>query len=379
MDFLSGASTYIFAFLLVLTLVVFVHEWGHFIVARLNGVRVEVFSIGFGPELTGFYDRHGTRWRLSAIPLGGYVKFYGDASAASTPDSDAVDHMSAAERAVSFHHKRVGQRAAVVAAGPIANFIFAILILAITAATFGHQYTPPVVGEVLAGSVAQEAGIRAGDRIVSINGSSVERFDQIFQAVALSAETELEIGIERDGSTRLLAITPRRVVADDGFGGKQRRGQLGIRSTAEREYRQYGPIEAVGVGIRDTWNVVSTTMTYLGRFVTGRESGEELGGPLRIAKLSGDVANISWAALILLAAQLSVSIGLINLFPIPLLDGGHLLYYGVEAVRGRPLGERAQEYGFRFGLALVLALFLFATWNDLVYLRVVPFLSKLFS
>jgi regulator of sigma E protease len=379
MDFLSGASTYIIAFLFVLTLVVFVHEWGHFIIARLNGVRVEVFSIGFGPEIAGFNDRHGTRWRLSAIPLGGYVKFFGDASAASTPDSGAVDHMTAAERAVSFHHKRVGQRAAVVAAGPVANFIFAILILAITAATFGHQYVPPVVGEVIPGSAADEAGIRAGDRIVSINGSTVERFDQIFQAVALSAETELEIGIERDGEVRLLAITPRRVTVDDGFGGTQRRGQLGIRSTAEREYRQYGPIEAIGVGVRDTWNVIDTTMTYLGRFVTGRESGEELGGPLRIAKMSGDVANISWAALILLAAQLSVSIGLVNLFPIPLLDGGHLLYYAVEAVRGRPLGERAQEYGFRFGLAVVLALFLFATWNDLVYLRVVPFLSKLFS
>lgn len=378
MDILASASAYVIPFLIVLTVVVFVHEWGHFIVARLNGVQVDVFSVGFGPELFGWNDRKGTRWRLSAIPLGGYVKFHGDASAASTPGGD-LDRMSAAERAVSFHHKRVGQRAAIVAAGPIANFILAVVLFAGMFATFGRSVTPPIVGEVIAGSVAEAAGFKAGDRILSVDGRKIEWFTDLQRAVQLQAETALNFVIDRDGREIAMVLAPRRVSVDDGFGVKRQQGQIGIRSTNERETITYGPFAALGQGVRETFNIVDTTFTYLGRIIQGRESGKELGGPLGIAKMSGDVASISWLALINLAAAISVSIGLINLFPVPLLDGGHLLYYAFEAVRGRPLGERAQEYGFRFGMVLVLGLFIFATWNDLVQLRVVSFLSTLFS
>jgi len=378
MDILASITSYVLPFLIVLTVVVFVHEWGHFIVARLNGVKVDVFSIGFGPELLGWNDRKGTRWRISAVPLGGYVKFHGDAGAASTPGQE-LDQMGAAERAVSFHHKRVGQRAAIVAAGPIANFILAILLFAGMFATFGRAVTPPIVGEVVAGSAADAAGFRAGDRILSVDGREVEWFSDLQRIVALRAETALTFVIDRDGRELRIEIAPRRVDVDDSFGGKRQQGQIGIRSTNEREFISYGPIAALGQGVRETVSIVDVTFTYVGRIFQGRESGKELGGPLGIAKMSGDVASVSWLALINLAAAISVSIGLINLFPVPLLDGGHLLYYAFEAVRGRPLGERAQEYGFRVGMMLVLSLFVFATWNDLVQLRVVSFLTGLFS
>ncbi len=378
MDILATATGYVIPFLIVLTVVVFVHEWGHFIVARLNGVRVDVFSVGFGPELFGWYDSKGTRWRVSAIPLGGYVKFHGDAGAASTPAGD-LDRMSAAEREVSFHHKRVGQRAAIVAAGPIANFILAVVLFAGLFATFGRSVTPAIVGEVVPGSVAEAAGFRAGDRILSVDGRRIEWFSDLQIAVRMQAETPLNFVLDRDGREIALTIAPRRVAVDDGFGVKREQGQIGIKSTSERETITYGPFAAIGQGVRETFAIVETTFTYIGRILQGRESGKELGGPLGIAKMSGDVASISWIALIHLAAAISVSIGLINLFPVPLLDGGHLLYYAFEAARGRPLGERAQEYGFRLGMVLVLGLFIFATWNDLVQLRVVSFLSELFS
>lgn len=378
MDILATASSYVIPFLIVLTVVVFVHEWGHFIVARINGVKVDVFSVGFGPELFGWNDRKGTRWRVSAIPLGGYVKFHGDAGAASTPGND-LDRMSAAEKAVSFHHKRVGQRAAIVAAGPVANFILAILLFAGLFATFGRSVTPAIVGDVLPGSAAEAAGFKAGDRILSVDGRQIQWFSDLQLVVKLRAETALNFVVDRDGREISMVIAPRRVAVDDGFGVKREQGQIGIKSTNERETISYGPLAALGQGVKETFDIVDTTFTYLGRIIQGRESGKELGGPLGIAKMSGDVASISWLALINLAAAISVSIGLINLFPVPLLDGGHLLYYAFEAARGRPLGERAQEYGFRLGMVLVLGLFIFATWNDLVQLRVVSFLSGLFS
>jgi regulator of sigma E protease len=273
----------------------------------------------------------------------------------------------------------VGQRAAIVAAGPIANFILAILLFAGLFATFGRSVTPAIVGEVLPGSAAEAAGFKAGDRILSVDGRQIQWFSDLQLVVKLRAETALNFVVDRDGREISMVIAPRRVAVDDGFGVKREQGQIGIKSTNERETISYGPLAALGQGVKETFNIVDTTFTYLGRIIQGRESGKELGGPLGIAKMSGDVASISWLALINLAAAISVSIGLINLFPVPLLDGGHLLYYAFEAARGRPLGERAQEYGFRLGMVLVLGLFIFATWNDLVQLRVVSFLSGLFS
>lgn len=379
MGFVSDFAIYAASFLVVLTGIVFVHEWGHYIVARMCGVRVEVFSIGFGREIHGWDDRHGTRWKISAIPLGGYVKFFGDASAASTPDRDGLGQLDAAERSVTFHDKTVGQRAAIVAAGPVANFIFAILVFAVLFAFNGQPYTAPVVGEVLEGTPAAAAGFKAGDRIVAIDSRSIERFEEIRNSVALATGNSLVFRVERDGANVTLEVVPRRVEMQDGFGGTARIGQIGIRSASRLEFRELGPFEAVLAGVRETGMVITGTLTYLGRFVVGRESGQDLGGPLRIAKMSGDIAQISLVALISLTATLSVSIGLINLFPIPLFDGGHLVFYGIEALRGRPVGPRAQDYSFRFGLAVVLGIFLFATWNDLVHLRVISFVTSLFS
>ncbi|HYM31941.1 MAG TPA: RIP metalloprotease RseP [Candidatus Cybelea sp.] len=377
MAFISQSLIYMASFLVVLTAIVFVHEWGHFIVARLNGVRVEVFSIGFGRELYGWDDRHGTRWKIGMLPFGGYVKFFGDANAASMPGK--APDLTPAERAVAFHYKSVARRAAVVFAGPAANFIFAVLVYAALFSTVGQPFTPPVIGEVAPGSVAAAAGLKAGDRILAIDGHAIERFQELRSRVVLSADTPISITFRRDGREQTIEVTPRRVEQADGVGGKAKVGQIGIKAVQELDFVRHDPISAVYYGVRETEDVVRTTMTYLGRFIEGQESGDSIGGMLSIAKMSGDVAQVSLAALVSLIATFSISIGLINLFPIPVLDGGHLLFYAVEAVRGRPLGERAQEYGFRLGLVLVLTIFVFATWQDLVRLRIVSYLAGLFS
>lgn len=379
MDFLVNLVSYLIPFVVVLTVIVFVHELGHFWVARRCGVRVEVFSIGFGPELFGWDDRQGTRWKIAAVPLGGYVKFFGDADATSgSADEAALSSMSAADRAGSFHHKPLAQRAAIVVAGPVANFIFAILVFAALFSFVGQPYTPAVVGGVVPGSAAEEGGLKAGDRILALDGSEVRRFEDLRAYVALRAETPIRVALRRDGSEMELTVLPRRVDVPDGLGGTQRVGQIGIQ-TAGMEFVQHGPAMALLQAGRETWSVVANTFTYLGRIVKGKESGDQLSGPIGIAKMSGDVARASWLGLISLMATLSVAIGLINLFPIPMLDGGHLLFYFFEAIRGRPVGDRAQEYGFRIGFALVLSLFLFSTWNDLNRLPVIHFITGLFS
>ena len=376
-DAAGGLLLYVASFLVVLTVIIFVHELGHYWVARWNGVRVETFSLGFGPELAGWTNRHGTRWKISAIPLGGYVKFFGDASAISDPD-EALARMSAEERAGSLHHKNIWQRSAVVAAGPIANFLFAIAIFAAIFMFFGRAYTPPLIGTVVAGGAAEQGGLKDGDRVISVDGSPIAQFEELRMVVALHAETPLALVVERAGQRVSLTVTPRRVDVPDGFGGSQRVGQLGI-TGGRPEYVKHDPLSAMWYGVRETGSVIVTNLTYLKRIMTGAESGDQLSGPIGIAKMSGDVARLQPLALISLMATLSVAIGFVNLFPIPMLDGGHLLFYAVEAIRGRPLGERAQEFGFRIGLTVVLSLFLFATWNDLNRLRVFSVVAGWFS
>ncbi|WP_374298406.1 RIP metalloprotease RseP [Ferrovibrio sp.] len=378
MDFIASLAGYVIPFVVVLTIIVFIHELGHYWVARRCGVRVEVFSIGFGPELFGWNDKHGTRWKISAVPLGGYVKFFGDADATSSADNDAVAAMTVDERKVSFHHQRLRNRMAIVAAGPVANFIFAIFIYAALFSLVGQPFTPPVVGDVVPGSAAEVAGLRAGDRILSADGTNIQRFEELRSYVALRAETPIALTVLRDGGEIPLTVVPSRVDVADGMGGTQRVGQIGIRTTGI-DFVRHDPATAIVQAVRETWHVVANTFTYLGRIIDGRESGDQLSGPLGIAKMSGDVAKNGWLGLVSLMATLSVAIGLINLFPVPMLDGGHLMFYGIEAVRGRPLGERAQEYGFRIGFALVMSLFLFATWNDLNRLPIFNFLTGLFS
>jgi regulator of sigma E protease len=366
-----GFVGYLIPFLFVLTIVVFFHELGHFVVARWAGVNVLTFSLGFGPELVGFNDRHGTRWKISAIPLGGYVKFFGDDSEASTPSSDALANMTEEEREGSFHHKKVGRRAAIVAAGPIANFILAIVIFAGLFTFLGKPSTSARVDKVEAGSAAAAAGFQIGDIVTTIDGTAIDSFSDMQRIVGTSAGEKLTFTVKRGNSTVQLQGTPELREVKDPFGNAHKLGVLGITrsmSPGDVTTERVDPATAVWLGVKETWFVIDRTLAYIGGVFTGREAADQVGGPLRIAQISGQVATIGLAALVHLAAVLSISIGLLNLFPVPLLDGGHLLFYAVEAVRGRPLSERAQEMGFRIGLGLVLMLMVFATYNDILHL-----------
>lgn len=377
MEFLSNLSSYIVPFLIVLTVLVFVHELGHYWVARRCGVKIEVFSIGFGPELFGWNDRAGTRWKVSALPLGGYVKMFGDADAASTPGEN-VSRMSPEERAVSFHHKSLGQRAAIVAAGPIANFLLAILIYAIVFASAGQPFTPPVVTSIAEDSAALRGGFQVGDRILSVNGTAVERFEDVQQVVQQNLDAPLVIVVRRGGEERTLAVTPTIIEINNRITGRTRIGRLGI-GGQQVEFRQHNPATAVWRSVGESWNQATAIFRGLGQIISGQRTTEELGGPLRIAQLSREVYRNGIPALFMLIAVLSINLGVINLFPIPMLDGGHLLFYAAEAIRGRPLNEKAQEFGFRIGLVLVLGLMVYVTWNDLVQLRIVQYVVDLVS
>ena len=367
----GGIAGYVIPFLFVLSIVVFFHELGHFLVARWCGVRVLVFSIGFGPEIVGFNDRHGTRWKISAIPLGGFVKFFGDENVASASNGAQLADMDANERARSFVFQPVRKRAAIVVAGPLANFILAIVIFAAIFMLYGKQTMSARVDTVQPDSAAAAAGFQPGDLVTAINGAAIESFADMQRVVSESAGETLSITVERDGVQRVLKAAPALKDVKDTFGNVRHIGILGISrsmAAADLKFEPVPPPRAVWMGVEETWFVVDRTLSYLAGVIVGREAADQLGGPIRIAQMSGQVATIGFVALIHLAAVLSVSIGLLNLFPIPLLDGGHLLFYSIEALRGRPLSERAQEVGFRIGLAIVLMLMIFATFNDIVHL-----------
>ena len=376
MEHFSGLWTFVAPALLIFTVVVFVHEMGHYLVARYNGVRVEVFSIGFGRELFGWNDTHGTRWKISLIPLGGYVKMFGDRNAASMPDGGA-QQLTPEEQAVAFTHKRLGQRAAVVSAGPAANFIFGILVFAGLFMTVGQPYTTPEIGGVQPDSAAAAAGIQAGDRIVRINGRAIERFEDIRQIVQLGLGEPLEIRIHRGDDELTLTAHPMVIEQEDNRGNTYRIGRLGVQSAQGLAYVRHDPVTAIWQATRAAWNQVMVAFKAISQMISGTRTTKEIGGPLRIGMWAGEMAQLGLITALNFIAILSIHLGLINLFPIPLLDGGHLLFYAAEAVRGKPLGERTQEYGFRIGLALVLLLFVFVTWNDLVHLRVVQFFKGL--
>ena len=469
MESVLGFGVYAVSFIVLITILVFVHEMGHYLVARWAGVRVEVFSIGFGPELMGWNDSKGTRWKISSIPLGGYVKFFGDAGAASQGDTEVLDGLTPDEREVSFHHKKLHQRAAIVAAGPFANFAYAIVILAIVFVAFGQRFTPPEIGRVLAGSTGMEAGFAAGDVVLAVDGETVRRFEELDQAIFLNPGRELQFLVRRNGEELVIAATPEEIDGTERQSIARKFGDLGLRpsnpavvgrtqpgspaeaagflsgdqilsvdgeevynfeqlqrvvgasegrplnmlvrrgqddivltlsarsrtvTTADGEERQrwligifgaardpsrLSPGEALAEAVWVSYDMLVRTLEYVGEMIVGDRGTEDLGGPLRIAQASGQAAQIGFEQFVFLSVVISLNLGLVNLFPIPLLDGGHLLMYGFEAIRGRPLTERMQEYAFRFGLALVLTFTVFATWNDLVNLRVVEFLTGLFS
>jgi regulator of sigma E protease len=468
MDLLTQFATYVVPFLVVLSVLVFVHEMGHYLVARWCGVRVETFSIGFGREIFGWFDRAGTRWKVSWLPLGGYVKFFGDVNAASAPDGEQLRQLTPAEQAVAFHYKKLWQRAAIVFAGPFANFLYAIVVLAAVFVFYGQRVTPPEIGRVLPDSPGAAVGLVVGDVVLEVEGRDVYRFEQVEEAVLMNPGRPLEMRVQRGDREFDLTVTPRALELDIGQGlrdygdigvyasnpavvgvvqpdspaeaagfrpedivvainGKPIdnfeqlqdtitggagqpvvltvvRGQDRVDLTATPELReltvgdgskrelyilgiqravrplvQLGPVTAVGAALQTCWSMIDQTLDYVGQMLVGDRGTEDLGGPLRIAQISGQAAQVGLERLVMLSVLLSLNLGLINLFPVPLLDGGHLLFYAFEAVRGRPLTERMQEYALRIGLAMILTLTVFVTWNDLIHLRVVEFISGLFS
>lgn len=376
-DFLSGVWGYGIPFLIVLTAVVFVHELGHYFMARRAGVRVEIFSIGFGPEIFGRTDKRGTRWKFSAIPLGGYVKMFGDSDPASRPDR-GIAEMTPEEKSVSFHFKRVSQRMGIVFGGPAANFVFAVVLLALLFMIVGQPSTPSDIGTVQEGSAAEAAGLRPGDVIREIDGTRVGRFEDVQRVVRDQPGVPLTVIIDRDGREMVFTVAPRATEITDRFGQTHRIGLLGI-GRAGMVFVRHDPASALWTAVTETYQLTWSTLKAVGQIIAGTRTAGELGGPLRIAQMSGTMAEQGVVSLIWFIAVLSINLGLINLFPVPMLDGGHLLFYSIEALRGRPLGQRAQEYGFRIGLALVFALMLFVTWNDLVQLKVVAFFEELLT
>ncbi len=377
LSFAGFLIDYVIPFLVALTALVFVHEMGHYLVARWCGVRVEVFSIGFGPELYGWTDSQATRWRFSAVPIGGYVKMFGEMIAGpetAEADADASDE----ERRASFHTKALWRRAAIVAAGPLANFLFAILILAAIFATVGEPSTPANISAVVPDSAAERAGFKPGDSITKIDGTVIDRFEQVVRIVRIAPGERLQIEVERDGRTVVLTAVPDAIRQTNSFGTRELIGRLGVsRSGGPVHIVRHDPATAVVRAVHDMFSMIGGIFQALGQMFTGTRDASELGGPLRIAQISGDVWQAGVVSMLLFVAALSINLGLINLFPIPMLDGGHLMFYAIEAVARRPLGRRAREYGYRLGLAMVLALMIFVTWNDLVQLRVFDFFVEL--
>jgi regulator of sigma E protease len=372
-NILHGAQHYALPFIIV----IFVHEFGHYWVARRCGIKIETFSIGFGAEIFGWTDKRGTRWKVSWLPLGGYVKMYGDSSAASTPDS-SVHSMTDEQKRVAFYHQHVDKRMAVVVAGPLANYLFAIVALALLFMFQGQPFSPPTINSVMENGIAARAGILPGDRFISVDGYAVDRFEDIKRIVALNAGTQIPVEIKRGETEVHMNVTPEVVTTTDRFGGEHKIGRIGIVSD-KLEYKQWPPLKALKQAVLETWNLTTGTLQAVGQMIMGTRGTEELGGPLRIAEMSGNVAKDGFVSLIWFMAVISVNLGLINLFPVPLLDGGHLVFYLAERLRGRPINENLQEAGARVGVALVLSLMVFATWNDLVHLKVISYLRGLFS
>ncbi len=402
LNFIGQTLIYILPFLAVLTLVVTIHELGHYFAARAFGTKIDRFSIGFGRALFSRMDKRGTEWRIGWLPLGGYVKFAGDVDPSSVPDQDALDALKreialtegvGAERD-SFHFKPIWQRAIVVAAGPLANFVLSLVLFTLLFSIFGKVVQPARIATVDPGSPAAAAGFLPGDLVTQINGRSIKDASELQRVILLSGDDTLTFDVKRGDQSVELIGTPRRVMVDDPIAGRVRTARMGVSLGAlpgEVFLARYPPHEAAWQGIVTTREILGTTFTYIGRIFTGRESGDQLSGPIGIAKAAGgitkDAASVTtdpgykalnvFVSLLSLAAILSVGIGFLNLLPVPVLDGGHLLFYGYEAVARRPLAARVQEAGYRIGLVLLVGLMLFVTWNDLQKLSLFKFLGGL--
>ncbi len=352
------------AFIIVLSIIVFIHEYGHYIVAKLCGVKITAFSIGFGKELFGWNDKSGTRWKVSLLPLGGYVKMYGDSSAASTPDSDLLQEMSENERNVAFHFKPLYKKMLIVAAGPIANFLLTIVIFIYFIMSNGLPSVDPVIGKLMPDSPALAAGLQVGDRINMIDNNKVNSFNDISYLLSTNLGTPVKLEIERAEKVMSLTLTPKLTEDDDGLGNKITRPLIGIKSM-DVKIEDVGFARAVGESVRRTYMICESTIKVMGQMISGKRSTQDLKGPVGIAQLSGQAANKDAHTVLWLIAIISANLGLMNLLPVPILDGGHLVYYTIEALRGRPLAQKMQEYGFRVGFALLAMLMAFTLINDL--------------
>jgi regulator of sigma E protease len=343
---------------------VFIHEFGHYIVAKLCGVKIVAFSIGFGKELFGWNDRSGTRWKVSALPLGGYVKMFGDASAVSNADEDAIEQMSEEERKLTFHYKPLYKKIPIVAAGPIANFLLTITIFTYFIMTVGLPSADPIIGDIMPDSPALAAGLKTGDRVLKINDDAVTSFNDIPYLISTNLGTPVTLLIERDKKEMSLTMTPKEVEDDDGLGNKVKHPVIGIKSI-EIKYEDVGLVQAIGESVHRTTMICASTIKVIGQMATGKRSPEGLKGPVGIAQLSGQATDKDFHTALWLIAMLSANLGLVNLFPVPMLDGGHLAYYIAEALRGRPLAQKVQEYGFKLGFIVLSTLMAFTLFNDL--------------
>jgi regulator of sigma E protease len=350
----------IVAFAVVLGVLIFVHELGHYLAARWVGVHVEVFSIGFGRAIASWTDRRGTVWKLAWLPLGGYVRMHG----MTREDDLTPERQATRQRGRAFADKSVGARAVVIAAGPLANFVLAALVFTVLNVAVGHSVSTSTIGQVVPDSAAAAAGLQTGDTIVAIDGAKITDFDDVKRIVSAHPAQPITINLTREGAPLEVRATPGSQVAD----GKTV-GMLGI--VNRTEFKPVGVVDGLYYGVTQTWSVSRDTMVGVWQMITGRRGANELGGVIRIAQLSGQVAQLGLASLLSFIAVLSINLGLINLFPVPVLDGGHLVFYAAEAVRGRPIPTRAQEYSYRAGFAVIMSLVVFSAWNDLAQLGVV--------
>lgn len=380
MDFISAVPGYAIPFLLVLSVLVFVHELGHYLVARWCGVRVEAFSIGFGHELFGFKDKHGTRWKFCWIPLGGYVQMFGDADPSSSMQDDTkVSKMKAAEKKVAFFFMPVWKRAAIVAAGPAINFLYAVIVMAAIFSSHGQVYAPAQVGGLVETGVAAKAGMKIGDVIVAINGNPIERFQELQRYVAINLDGEITFMVKRGKQMKSFTFRPEVQEQKDNFGFTHHVGRIGVISVGQIARQEHSVMSATVAAIEETWSMSAATLHAIGQMIVGTRSAEEIGGIIRIGAYAKEFSDAGWLSLVMFSAMISVNLGLINLFPIPLLDGGHLLFYAYEALRGKPMPEKVRIFGVRMGYVFVVALMVFATLNDLIQLRVFKYLAQLVS
>lgn len=378
MELLSLVLHNAFWFVIILSIIVFVHEFGHYYVAKISGVKIDAFSIGFGPEIFGWNDKSGTRWKVCCIPMGGYVKMYGDVNPASMPDGEKMEEMTLEQKKNAFHFKPLSVKAAIVFAGPLANFLLAIVLLTFFFSYYGKPVTTTELSVVVEGSAAADAKLEVGDIITKMDGEPVKDFSDIQRIIGLNTGTEIEIEYARNGEVKQTTATPKITTRQDIFGNEIKAALLGIQANVI-SYEKLGAGSSVFESVVETYKLSVGTLTAIGQMITGERSAREISGPLGIAKYSGQSAEKGLPTILWFMVIISINLGLVNLFPIPVLDGGHLLFYAIEGLQGRPLAERFQQYGFKIGLALITALALFSIFNDIRNMDLISYFSNMIN